>query len=305
MNTGSKKSDHYNPIKDKELYKGAALIENIDEGKQLGEEWYNAENMERRARIERSNYIRMRRKEFYHLRLSFAFIGVGVFSLISGYTVAQLKHKVSINNEESVLVDSFAINQGASSIIYQDWKLKLVNDSNPLHVINIPELSTLVNGIQVDERIAEDLERMIATGKTEAGLDILVVKGYISRVDQIYEYNKAIDNQLESGGTYLSAYNMVEKSMCKPGTNERELGLTVYLVGREYQHLDGKQADTATAIWLSENSSRFGFVLRYPEGKSEITGEKYQPWCFRYVGTNVAPNISGTGITLEEYLNTK
>lgn len=179
MNAWNKKLDNYNPIKDIELYKEPVSIDNEEEVEILAEKKYNDNEMERKARIERNNYLRAKRKEYYHLRLTLAFIGVGIFSLISGYTISQLKNNVQLNREESVRTDGVIFTQEATSIIYQDWKLRLVNYNNRLVTLTIPELNTLLNGIQVDSRIEEDLSRMISAGKKEAGLDILVVKGYI------------------------------------------------------------------------------------------------------------------------------
>lgn len=302
MNAENKKSDHYNPIKDRELYNETFQNEDLEFLREIAE---GDTEIERKARIERNNYLRNKRKEFYHLRMTLAFIGVGMFSLVSGYTISQLKNSVEENNKETVRVDGVIISQEVSAIIYQDWKLKLVNNDNKLNFINIPELTTLANGVQVDARIEEDLNKMIDVGRAEAGLDILVTQGYLSRVDQVVQFNSAVEDEVQRGATYLSAYNTVLKSMQQPGYNERELGLTVTLLGRDYQNMDMKQRGTATAIWLAENCHRFGFVLRYPEGKESITGENYKSWCFRYVGTNVATIIMNEGKTLEEYINTK
>jgi D-alanyl-D-alanine carboxypeptidase len=81
-----------------------------------------------------------------------------------------------------------------------------------------------------------------------------------------------------------------------PGTSEHQLGLALDIIA-EYD-----EDSTATWVWLKENCARYGFILRYPAGKEEITGYSYEPWHFRYVGEEAAEEIMSRGITLEEYL---
>ena len=69
-----------------------------------------------------------------------------------------------------------------------------------------------------------------------------------------------------------------------------------------YQQLDTHQETTKVQKWLKENSWRYGFILRYPNGKSDITGIIYEPWHYRYVGKEAAAEIYEQGICLEEYL---
>ena len=87
-----------------------------------------------------------------------------------------------------------------------------------------------------------------------------------------------------------------------PGTSEHQLGLAVDIVDISYQLLDRSQEDTAVQKWLMEHSWEYGFILRYPDGKSEITGITYEPWHYRYVGRENAEQIYRRGFCLEEYL---
>lgn len=305
MSAEHKKTDSYSQIKDIERYEGDLFKEEHLEELDGHEKSQRQIELERRARIEQNHLKRVRKKEFYHLRITLAFIGVGVFALLGGYWVSQVQNNVKLVKEENTNLEESIVVQEVSSIIYQDWKLKLVNQDNPLQFLYSPELSNLSNGVEIDERIEEDLQRMIQAGKSEAGVDILVVMGYVSRFEQIEMFNNAIKAELEKGSEYFVAYTRVVKSVQLPAYDERELGLTVSLVGRDYQVMDKKQQTTATAIWLIDNCHRFGFVLRYPEGKESITGYDYQSWSYRYVGQNVAGIIMDENKTLEEYLNTK
>ena len=92
------------------------------------------------------------------------------------------------------------------------------------------------------------------------------------------------------------------KVVARPGTSEHQLGLAVDIVDLDNQNLDETQEDTAVQQWLMAHSWEYGFILRYPGGKSEITGIIYEPWHYRYVGRDAAAEIYAQGVCLEEYL---
>lgn len=224
--------------------------------------------------------------------------------MVSGYWISEVKKEVE-EKKSALLADAPIVGQAVGPIIYQDWKLRLVNDDNLLIQSILPDMTTLTNGIMVDARIAEELEAMIKAGKSEAGLDIIVGGGYVSRAELGELFGFMIDEYVIGGMSYLQAYNKVLENMKIPGYDERELGLSVNLVGRDYQNLDARQGETATAVWLKENCHRFGFILRYPKEKESITGMDSKSWYYRYVGSNVATIIMKEEICLEEYLGTK
>lgn len=87
-----------------------------------------------------------------------------------------------------------------------------------------------------------------------------------------------------------------------PGTSEHQLGLAVDLVDASYQVLDEAQASTPAQQWLMEHCWEYGFILRYPAEKQDITGIIYEPWHYRYVGRDHAQSIRQSGQCLEEFL---
>lgn len=298
-------SSNYNPIKNQKnerdkLTKGdkkaRILIDHMEEEDRMRE-------LHRRARIEHFHKEKIKRIENYQLRLAFTFMGVGMFALISGYWIGSIMHT---SPEEDVAIMTDGLIEGSVNpqpVTHQDWKVQVVNAWNPLQSVLSIELSTLSNGIEVDARIEEPLLTMIEAGRVEAGIDILVCSGYRSKARQTELFNQRIEMIMEEGATYWEAYSTVCEETALPGTSEHELGLAVDLVGRDYQNLDEKQADTGVAIWLEANCHRFGFILRYPEGKEDVTGISYESWHFRYVGVEVATFIMENEITLEEYLD--
>ena len=95
---------------------------------------------------------------------------------------------------------------------------------------------------------------------------------------------------------------MAATEVAMPGTSEHQLGLALDIIDNRNWNLDESQASMPTQQWLMENSWRYGWILRYPNEKSEITGIIYEPWHYRYVGKTVAAEIYNLGVCLEEYL---
>ena len=90
--------------------------------------------------------------------------------------------------------------------------------------------------------------------------------------------------------------------VARPGTSEHQTGLAVDIVDMSYQILDEQQESTPVQIWLMAHCAEYGFILRYPADKSALTGISYEPWHYRYVGTEAAKEIMENRSCLEEYL---
>ncbi|WP_330665471.1 MULTISPECIES: M15 family metallopeptidase [Faecalicatena] len=182
-----------------------------------------------------------------------------------------------------------------------NWELILVNNQYPLDAKYKPELKEISEGYSVDARILEDTKKMLSDAEG-AGLKMHLVSAYRSPEDQKEVFNTTMQDWINQGDTYLDAYNETKKSVALPGHSEHATGLALDIVSEEYQDLDDKQADTEESKWLAENCYKYGFILRYPTDKSDITGIVYEPWHYRYVGKDAAKKIMDKGITLEEYL---
>jgi D-alanyl-D-alanine carboxypeptidase len=95
-----------------------------------------------------------------------------------------------------------------------------------------------------------------------------------------------------SGYSHEGALAEVAKQVAIPGTSEHHLGLAVDISAGDKIH-----------DWLAQNSWEYGFILRYPEGKTDVTGIIHEPWHFRYLGRELAEEVFKTGLTLEEYMD--
>ena len=181
------------------------------------------------------------------------------------------------------------------------WYLTLVNADHPLSEDFTITTSSLSNGLTVDSRIYDALTEMLAACQ-EAGLDPLVCSAYRSVEKQTELFQNKIDSYLADGLSYDEAYAATAVEIAVPGTSEHSLGLAVDICATSYQLLDEAQADTPEQQWLMAHCQEYGFILRYPEDKSDLTGIIYEPWHYRYVGVEAATEIMSQGLCLEEYL---
>ena len=171
----------------------------------------------------------------------------------------------------------------------------LVNANNPISPgaiqLNLVALKGEVpineNSFQVDEIVLEPLKEMYKAAQKEDAGGYYVTSAYRSIEEQQKLYDEIADK------TYVQ----------KPGCSEHQTGLGVDLAA------PGKDLEgSIQAKWLYAHSYEYGFIVRYPTGKENITGISFEPWHFRYVGVEIAKYIHDEGITLEEYVeraNTK
>lgn len=178
----------------------------------------------------------------------------------------------------------------------------LVNKQNPVPVDYEISLHMLKNGQQVAALMYEDLRDMLFTGEAEEEVSFIVSSGYRDEDKQKQLLQEEIDKNLSAGMNYEEAQADALLTVAPAGHSEHETGLAVDIVAETNQRLDDTQEYTRENQWLQENCYKYGFILRYPEGKEDITGISYESWHFRYVGKEAAKEITEKGITLEEYL---
>lgn len=184
------------------------------------------------------------------------------------------------------------------------WKLALVNRDHPLTVLEEPELAEVEDGYRVDKRIQEPLMQMLSDARDD-GVQPIICSAYRSNKKQTTLFKNKVKSYMDKGYTKEEAYEKAEKIVARPGTSEHAMGLAVDIISRSYQTLDKKQEQTPEAKWLKKHCAEYGFILRYPVDKTEITGIIYEPWHYRYVGVKAAKEIMEKGICLEEYLEEK
>ena len=182
-----------------------------------------------------------------------------------------------------------------------DWNLLLVNPWNSLPQKYAIEKRKLATGLLVDARIYDDLNAMLIDCWA-AGLHPVVCSAYRTNVTQQRLYNNKIARLRAAGYGWTSARKEAARWVAPPGTSEHQTGMALDIVSYQYQLLNKQQENTPEQKWLMEHCWDYGFVLRYPEDKTEITGIGYEPWHYRYVGRAAAKTMQESGLCLEEYL---
>lgn len=175
-------------------------------------------------------------------------------------------------------------------------ELTLVNADNPLPSGWSVELTTLSNGEQVASMMYPDLQEMFDDMRAQ-GIYPFVRAGYRSRETQEQVLEDRIASYQSEGYSKSRARELALETVALPGTSEHELGLAV-----DINADDDLSTNDEVYSWLAENSYKYGFIQRYPENKSDITGIDYEPWHYRYVGKAAAAEIYNSGECLEEYL---
>ena len=169
------------------------------------------------------------------------------------------------------------------------YELLLTNKDNPLPEEFPLDIVKVGPNCYMDSQVAQDYERMLSDLKA-AGLGVGVTSSYRNFIDQRGAFNRKVMEFMDMGYSYEDAQKEAQTRVSRPGTSEHQTGLAVDLEG-----WDG-------LMWLKEHCWEYGFIVRYPGGKSHIPGVIYEPWHFRYVGVEIAMDMKDTGLCLEEYL---
>lgn len=201
--------------------------------------------------------------------------------------------------EENETVEDEA--EETRNIDKDDWRLILVNKQNPVPDDYDEELSNINSSLMADSRIIDDIYRMLDAAN-EDGVNLMICSAYRSYDRQTTLFNNKMNKLMNQGMNYMEAYAVGSMSVTVPGTSEHQLGLALDILTSGYVEMDDGFGETEAGIWLAENAPDYGFILRYPKDKEEITGIIYEPWHFRYVGEEYSKEITELGVCLEEYL---
>lgn len=181
----------------------------------------------------------------------------------------------------------------------------LVNKENMLSIDYIPKNMYIVDNNENNFRnyLIDNIKPMLR----------IEVKPYIEKL--IYDANNnginiIVDSAFRSGNyqqmildkVISEKGNEAYKLVALPGTSEHQTGLAVdFAIYENGIYNDDIKEDDKEAIWLKDNAWKYGFILRYPKGKEDITGFNFEPWHYRFVGLELALELYQTNLTLEEY----
>lgn len=180
--------------------------------------------------------------------------------------------------------------------------LTLVNYQNQIPDSWKIDLVKLSNGQSIDKRAYPDLQQMMDDARAQ-GLSPLICSSYRTQDKQQRLFNNEVVAYQQQSSSQEEAEEKASFWVARPGTSEHQMGLAVDIVATSNQQLDESQERTAEQQWLIQNCYKYGFILRYPNDKNQITKVGYEPWHYRYVGKEHAQKIMQEGICLEEYLD--
>ena len=184
-----------------------------------------------------------------------------------------------------------------------DKYLLLVNPWNYLPA-DFERNTRKIEGHYIDVGAYDDIVNMLADMRKE-GLSPYICSSTRTIEYQENLFNKRLKKNKAAGLSEQDALDETAKWTAIPGTSEHHTGYALDIVSAKNTTLDKSQENTPEQQWMMKNSWKYGFILRYPEGKTHITGIYYEPWHYRYVGKEAAKEIYESGLTFEEYLQNR
>ena len=180
---------------------------------------------------------------------------------------------------------------GLPDIDITSWEYILANAENDIstYAPNTYE----VEGHLVDIRCADALAAFLQAARSE-GLSAYLSSAYRDYDTQNYLYQRKVE---QYGDPDIAA-----TIVAPPGTSEHQTGLAFDITDQYYEFKDASLENTALFQWMSQHCHEYGFIVRYPYEKQDVTGIIYEPWHFRYVGVEAATYIMENGLCLEEFL---
>ncbi len=178
-----------------------------------------------------------------------------------------------------------------------NWHLTLVNSGYRIPDSYEPDLIYVCqSGERLDKKVAEPYEKMYNAALKD-GVTLTPCSGYRSYETQERNYNRKVEFFQGQGFSTEEAKVKAATIIMPPGSSEHNLGYAMDIVC-----VDEWFEDTAEFKWLQEHAADYGFIMRYPKEKQDITKVIYEPWHWRYVGVENAKSIKASGLVLEEYL---
>lgn len=246
---------------------------------------------------------------------------VGAFTLILLSACSAKSSQQTMNNSQEISEENTAekvtelspreklIAELPEDSAADDWELLLVNEDNPVpenYEVSV-NFVPAYNGMLMDERIYQSWMDWYHDA-LEAGHELVLVSAYRSVDHQISNIEYFTQQRIDAGMSFDEARAETMRFMAVPGASEHHTGLALDIVDTDWyaQHPEGplrQDYDThPSQHYLIDSMADFGFILRYPKGKEEITGIGYESWHFRYVGPENAKFMQKHELTLEEYV---
>lgn len=178
-----------------------------------------------------------------------------------------------------------------------DWRLTLANYDNLLPEDFTVKVSNIDKTRQFDSRAIDELNDMMNAMKKDGVTNVWVQSAYRSVARQKELYDNSVKKYIQQGKSQEEAEKLTDEYINKPGSSDHNLGLAV-----DFNYVDNKFEKLDGFKWLKNNAENYGFVLRYPKDKEDITKIAYESWHWRYVGVEHAKKMNDLNMCLEEYI---
>lgn len=205
---------------------------------------------------------------------------------------------VITSNEENELNQDNKTPEEKPKKEIDDWRLTLANFENLLPEDFEVELADIDDTRQFDARAIEYLNKMINDMRKSGISNVWIQSAYRSVARQKELFDNSVNKYLKEGKTQEEAEKLTEEYINKPGSSDHNLGLAV-----DFNNVDNNFEDLKAFKWLQENAENYGFILRYPKDKEEITQIAYESWHWRFVGEEHAKKMNELHMCLEEYVD--
>ena len=227
--------------------------------------------------------------------LMFSFVNLSGCSDKENKEVQQNQEVTSIDNVQAINNEIEELNT-----ILNDRYMLLANKDNLLGEDYVPDQLVTSKIAFQDYIVTRDLDSLVADKAYEMfeaakqeGITLLGASGYRSYAIQLNMYNSKVAQVGKEAA---------EEYLAPPGASEHQTGYALDILSADYPAMDDGFENTSASKWLLENSYKYGFILRYPKDKVDITKYEYEPWHYRYVGEKMAKEIMTNKICLEEYI---
>ena len=247
-----------------------------------------------------------------------------VKSIFNGLAIEVDKNKTTVTLAEKdvyMIVDNFSIKYETDLSSYHEYinstnsyiytllnkQNPIDNDFTPSNLVEIPEkyLHSYKHGkgIELEATTLKALEAMIQDMNALGITDVYVQSAYRTYAYQNMLFNNYIDGEMAKGFSREEATELANKFSARPEHSEHRTGLCIDFTTNSIGGVVDDVFETTEAFaWLNDNAWKYGFILRYPEDKENVTGYIYESWHYRFVGLDVASIIHQTGLCYEEYL---
>lgn len=237
----------------------------------------------------------MKRKLWVVAIVIIAVVGVGIFSVMHQQKLAPQPKKPVTHTASKTTKQQPTFNKKQYSLTDPASPWVVVNKQHPLNPVNYApsDLTSVGNSQQMRAEAATELQKMFSDAKT-AGYTLVADSGYRSYDTQVSTYGSIVKGY---GQTYADTVS------ARPGFSEHQTGWAVD-IGTGACHVQDCFGDTTGGKWTQTNAYKYGFILRYPQSLTNITGYSNEAWHFRYVGTALSTEMHQQNIqTLEQFFN--